>query len=119
MYTLLNKELPTTGFVYLNFSKLYGIGLDYALYLCGKIGLSRKAKMNHLSRDSLRVITRLLLSEGIFEFELLRSQRQDILNSMTLRTYKGLRHFSGLPVRGQRTKNNRKTARKLSFKKNL
>ena len=33
-----------------------------------------------------------------------------------LSTYRGLRHFKGLPVRGQRTKTNSKTVRRVNRK---
>jgi small subunit ribosomal protein S13 len=41
-------------------------------------------------------------------------QKNNILDLMKKNTYRGFRHKKGLPVRGQRTRTNRQTSKKLS-----
>ncbi|KAJ9116714.1 hypothetical protein QFC20_000649 [Naganishia adeliensis] len=48
------------------------------------------------------------------ETDLRRSVQSDIAHMRTIGTYKGRRHAAGLPVRGQNTQTNAKTARKLN-----
>ena len=40
----------------------------------------------------------------------------NIRKLIKISSYKGLRHFKGLPVRGQRTKTNAKTSRRVNRK---
>ncbi|TFL07397.1 S13-like H2TH domain-containing protein [Pterulicium gracile] len=48
------------------------------------------------------------------ETELQREVRENIMHQRTIGSYVGLRHAMGLPVRGQNTQSNAKTARKLN-----
>ncbi|KAF8610516.1 S13-like H2TH domain-containing protein [Ceratobasidium sp. AG-I] len=48
------------------------------------------------------------------ESELLREMRENIAHHRAVGTYKGRRHSMGLPVRGQNTRTNAQTARKLN-----
>ena len=48
------------------------------------------------------------------ESDLRRQVRNNILHHRTIGDYKGKRHAMGYPVRGQRTRTNAKTARKLN-----
>jgi small subunit ribosomal protein S13 len=48
------------------------------------------------------------------ETELKREVRENIAHQRMIGSYVGLRHAMGLPVRGQNTQNNAKTARKLN-----
>ncbi|GAB1517638.1 ribosomal protein S13/S18 [Rhizoctonia solani] len=48
------------------------------------------------------------------ESELLREIRENIAHHRAVGTYKGRRHAMGLPVRGQNTRTNAQTARKLN-----
>jgi len=55
-----------------------------------------------------------VLSQIKLETDLRRQVRENIAHHRTIGTYVGRRHAMGLPVRGQNTRNNRKTARKLN-----
>ena len=54
------------------------------------------------------------LAEMKLENELRRKVQADILHHREIGTYRGARHASGYPVRGQNTKNNALTARRLN-----
>ncbi|EJD35831.1 mitochondrial 30S ribosomal protein S13 [Auricularia subglabra TFB-10046 SS5] len=49
-----------------------------------------------------------------FEGELRRTMRENIAHHKNIGSYVGRRHATGLPVRGQNTRNNAVTARKLN-----
>ena len=48
------------------------------------------------------------------ETDLKREMRENIAHQRMIGSYVGRRHAQGLPVRGQNTQNNAKTARKLN-----
>ncbi|KAG7571468.1 hypothetical protein FFLO_00651 [Filobasidium floriforme] len=48
------------------------------------------------------------------ETDLRRSLQSDIAHHRTIGTYRGKRHAASLPVRGQRTRTNAKTAKKIN-----
>lgn len=54
------------------------------------------------------------LSEMTTDSKLLSQVRANIRMKREIGSYVGMRHSMGLPVRGQRTKTNAKTARKLN-----
>ena len=54
------------------------------------------------------------LANLIIESDLRRQVRADIAHHRAVGSYKGRRHAMGLPVRGQRTKTNAKTAKALN-----
>ncbi|ESK89855.1 30s ribosomal protein s13 [Moniliophthora roreri MCA 2997] len=54
------------------------------------------------------------LNELVIETELRRQVRENIHRQRSIGSYVGLRHAMGLPVRGQNTQTNAKTAKKLN-----
>lgn len=66
------------------------------------------------NRDSERPIRNDHLSGLRIESELRREMLDNIVHHRVTGTYTGKRHAMALPVRGQRTKNNARTARKLN-----
>lgn len=110
-------HLKNKGFenkkVFIALQTVYGIGLRYSEYLCSKIGVSKKAIMKNVSIDSLKKLIKLTNSECSLERELEVSVSTDIATKIKLKTYQGKRHSQGLPVRGQNTKNNSQTSKKL------
>lgn len=48
------------------------------------------------------------------ETDLKREVRDHVMHHRSINTYAGRRHAMSLPVRGQRTRNNAKTAKKLN-----
>jgi len=112
MIFLLKKELKGSGPFYLVLQKIFGVGEKYSCYLCSRAGISVKAFLSDITFRFVRRIGRLLVTEGVFEIELLRLIRSNIKRKISIKNYQGRRHLMGLPVRGQNTKNNSKTAKK-------
>lgn len=70
-------------------------------------------RMHQLSEQQTMSITK-ELSEMTTDSKLLAQVRANIRMKREIGSYTGMRHSMGLPVRGQRTKTNAKTARKLN-----
>ncbi|CAH2449669.1 Putative mitochondrial ribosomal protein of the small subunit [Komagataella phaffii CBS 7435] len=94
-------------------SKFYGVGLQTAQRLCSKLGFYPSMRMHQLNEQQVMAITK-ELSDLTIEGKLRSVVRENIQLKRTIGSYAGLRHAMGLPVRGQRTKTNAKTAKKLN-----
>lgn len=70
-------------------------------------------RMHQLNEQQVMAITK-ELSDLTIEGKLRSVVRENIQLKRTIGSYAGLRHAMGLPVRGQRTKTNAKTAKKLN-----
>ncbi|AWU74383.1 uncharacterized protein C5L36_0A09720 [Pichia kudriavzevii] len=91
----------------------YGIGLNTATKICSRLGFYPDMRMHQLTEQQTMSITK-ELSEMDIDSKLLSQIRANIKMKREIGSYAGMRHSMGLPVRGQRTKTNAKTARKLN-----
>lgn len=96
----------------------YGIGKTHSFRIFAKLGFNIRTKMRNLPRrifsqiDSriTYIVNRLFkLKVETVARHLLHVQLKIIRNN---RSYRSLRHFFKLPVRGQRTKNNAQTQKR-------
>ena len=88
---------------------IFGIGKSSAEKILAKAGLDENKKVSEWTQeeaDSVRnVITTEFKVEGVLKSEI----QLNIKRLMDIGCYRGLRHRKGLPLRGQRTKNNSRT----------
>lgn len=94
-------------------SKFYGIGLATSGKICSKLGFYPWMRMHQLSEPQILSIAS-EISNMTVEDDARAIVRKNIALKKSIGTYQGLRHALHLPVRGQKTKNNAKTARKLN-----
>ena len=88
---------------------IFGIGRPTAQELLDSCGISRDKKVEEWNDDELNKI-RAFINDNIKIEGSLRSEVQlNIKRLMDIGSYRGIRHRNGLPVRGQRTKNNCRT----------
>ena len=87
---------------------IFGIGKSRSLDILKKAGVSENKKVSEWSDDEIGAIRDAV---GSFKIEgELRSEIQlSIKRLMDIGCYRGIRHRIGLPLRGQRTKNNSRT----------
>ncbi len=87
---------------------IFGIGRSRAKDILEKAGVSEDKKVNEWNDDEIGAIRDAV---GSFKIEgELRSEVQlNIKRLMDIGCYRGIRHRVGLPLRGQRTKNNSRT----------
>ena len=107
-----NKNLKTLN----NYFGTHGIGDSTKKKCLKKYGVNLTSKITHVKTGQLNLITRLIGKKKTgFALKLYKSERIKFL--IELRSYRGARHNVNLPVRGQRTRTNAKTRRKMFFKK--
>jgi len=98
--------------VYVALTSIYGIGAKKAILLCDQLGLSDKITINELTKTQIDQLVQLMTQNHLIDSELKKLVLNDIKRLKQIGSYRGLRHNAGLPLRGQRTHTNAKTARK-------
>ena len=87
---------------------IYGIGKSRAQEILEKAGVDENIKVSEWNDDQIGKI-REAVGEYTIEGELRSETQLNIKRLMDIGCFRGIRHRSGLPLRGQRTKNNSRT----------
>jgi small subunit ribosomal protein S13 len=102
-------DLPKNKRGEIGLTYIYGIGRSSAQKILTEAGVSFDKKVQEWNDDELTKI-RVIINENYKVEGALRSETQlNIKRLMDIGCYRGVRHRLGLPVRGQRTKNNCRT----------
>lgn len=108
MARIAGVNIPNHQHIVIGLTAIYGIGKPTALKLCAKLDIDSTRKVSDLSEQELESF-RSEIAQMTVEGDLRRTVSMNIKRLMDLGCYRGLRHRSGLPVRGQRTKTNART----------
>ena len=102
-------DLPKNkrGVIGLTYS--YGIGRSTASEILKNAGISEDKKVNEWNDDELAAIRNYISENVKVEGELRSEVQLNIKRLMDIGCQRGIRHRLGLPLRGQRTKNNSRT----------
>lgn len=109
MPRLLGVDLPNDKQTVIALQYLYGVGKHVARELCHKAGIDPTKHARELGEDEVGRIAALLERDYTVEGPLRRTLSQNISRLKEIKSYRGLRHRMGLPVRGQRTRTNART----------
>ncbi|MGP1501498.1 30S ribosomal protein S13 [Bergeyella cardium] len=102
-------DLPKNKRGVIGLTYIFGIGRSTASEILKATGISEDKKVNEWNDDDLAAI-RTYISENVKVEGELRSEIQlNIKRLMDIGCQRGIRHRLGLPLRGQRTKNNSRT----------
>ncbi|KPQ16836.1 30S ribosomal protein S13 [Algoriphagus sp. NF] len=88
---------------------IFGIGRSSARAILSKAGISFDKKAGEWDDDESTTIRNIISEEFRTEGVLKSEVQLNIKRLMDIGCYRGLRHRKGLPVRGQKTKNNART----------
>lgn len=109
MPRLLGVDIPNDKKTVVSLTYLYGVGNQTARDICHKAGLDEDKKARDLSDEEIGRIATILERDYTVEGPLRRQVQQNIGRLRDIKSYRGIRHRLGLPVRGQRTKTNART----------
>jgi|TARA_B100001059_G_C17766777_1_gene546076 small subunit ribosomal protein S13 len=87
---------------------IYGIGPTRAKQICDSSNINPSVKIKELTDEEIETLRTEVVKYNI-EGDLRRETTLNIKRLMDLGTYRGIRHRKGLPLRGQKTKNNSRT----------
>jgi small subunit ribosomal protein S13 len=88
---------------------VYGIGRSRAQQILTEANVDWSKKVEDWSDDEQQTIRTIIGSKFRVEGELRSETQMNIKRLMDIGSYRGIRHRSGLPLRGQSTKNNART----------
>ena len=88
---------------------IFGIGRSSAKKILDKAGVDLNKKVLDWSDEESGAIRSVIAGEYKVEGALKSEVQSSIKRLMDIACYRGLRHRKGLPLRGQRTKNNSRT----------
>jgi len=88
---------------------IYGLGRSSAIKILNEAGISVEKKVSDWTEEESNKIRNIISNEFKIEGDLKSEVRLNIKRLLDIGCYRGLRHRKGLPVRGQKTKNNSRT----------
>jgi len=88
---------------------IYGIGRSTAKNILGQASISFDKKAGEWTDEEANAIRSIITNEFKVEGALRSEVQLSIKRLMDIGCYRGLRHRKGLPLRGQKTKNNSRT----------
>jgi small subunit ribosomal protein S13 len=88
---------------------IFGIGKRSAQQILSDAGVNWDKKVHEWSDDESNAIRAIIAEKYKVEGVLKSEVQMSIKRLLDIGCYRGLRHRKGLPVRGQRTKNNSRT----------
>ena len=106
-------DLPKNKRGVIGLTYIYGIGRSRASEILSKADIDLNTKVKDWSDEHIMTISKMLQDEFKVEGELRSEVQTNVKRLMDIGSYRGVRHRKGLPVRGQRTHTNAKTARKI------
>ncbi len=109
MPRLLGVDIPNEKKTVISLTYLYGVGNQTARDICHKAGLDEDKPARDLTDEEVSRIAAILERDYTVEGPLRRQIQQNIGRLRDIKSYRGIRHRLGLPVRGQRTKTNART----------
>ena len=101
-------DLPVQA-VDIALTRIYGIGRSTASRIVATTGIDPLKMAADLNQAEINAIRTTLEADYKVEGDLRRDVSLNIKRLVDLAAYRGLRHRTGLPVRGQRTKTNART----------
>lgn len=137
---ILQTDIPGEMQIYPGLTKIKGISWTFSNAICNKLGIDKKIKIQDLSKEEIKKIGDFSKEVVLPEFLLNRrkdfdsgenshligsdldlKKEFDIKRLKKIKSYRGYRHLSGLPVRGQRTRSHfrRNKAKGAGIKKKV
>jgi len=102
-------DLPKNKRGVIGLTYIYGIGPSFAKAILDEAKVSHEKKIQDWSDDEANAIRSIIDDKYTVEGELRAETKMNIKRLMDIGCYRGIRHRMGLPLRGQKTKNNART----------
>jgi small subunit ribosomal protein S13 len=104
--------LPDDKSIWIALTNIYGIGRVRSRKVLDNVKINYLTKVADLNEDDQKKISD-ELKNYVLESDLKREVASAIKRLKEIKCYRGMRHNLGLPVRGQLTRKNARTAKKL------
>ena len=112
MARLLGIDLPNDKKTKIALTYIHGIGNTTSAKVLEKAGVDGDKKAKDLTNDEVSKLRDAIQTMGVrTEGELRRLIASNVKRLQDIRSYRGLRHRKGLPLRGQKTRTNSRTGK--------
>ena len=115
MFRLMGHVLPEEKSIWIALTTIYGIGRVRSRKILDKVGINYLSKVSALTEEDQKKISDEMKNYTL-ESDLKREVATAIKLLKEIKCYRGMRHNLWLPVRGQLTRKNAKTAKKLLWR---
>jgi len=109
MARIAGVDLPKNKRGVIGLTYIYGIGRSRAKEILAKAGVDEDKKVKDWDDADIAGIRKTIAADYRIEGELRSEVQLNIKRLMDIGSYRGIRHRIGLPLRGQKTKNNSRT----------
>ena len=106
---IVGVDLPQNKCGEVGLTYIYGIGRSSAKKILSEAGVDPSIKVEDWTDDQAAKIPEIIGAQYKVEGDLRSETQLNIKRLMDIGCYRGVRHRSGLPGRGQSTKNNART----------
>lgn len=111
MARIAGVDLPRDKRVEIGLTYIYGIGLSRSKEILAETQINPDTRVKDLTDAEVAALRGSVESNYQVEGDLRRWEAMNIKRLIDIASYRGRRHRSGLPVRGQRTRTNARTRR--------
>lgn len=115
LYTFKDIELTAKQVLPFALKRVYGIGLPRAIQICSVMGLSSDSRVGFLNPYVFFILTSLIKQHYGTDVFLKRMRENNLKLFLASKSYRSIRLSAGLPIRGQHTHNNARTAKSLRY----
>ena len=102
-------DIPDKKRIEISLQYIYGVGKDISKKILSEAEIDFNTKSSELSEQDIARIRDIIDSKFMVEGDLRREVQTNIKRLVEIGCYRGIRHRSGLPVRGQQTQSNART----------
>ena len=109
MARIAGVDIPKDKRGEISLTYIYGIGRNRSRKILIKSGVDLNKKVKDWQDDELQKIRQTIADDYVIEGELRSEVQLNIKRLTDIGCFRGIRHRVGLPLRGQKTKNNSRT----------
>lgn len=109
MARIAGVDLPRKKRVEIGLTYIFGIGRSTANKILKEVNVNPDTRVNDLTENEVSSLRKVIENDFLVEGDLRREVSQNIKRLKDINCYRGIRHRSKLPVRGQRSKTNART----------
>jgi len=109
MARIAGVDIPNDKRGEISLTYIYGIGRNRSREILIKSGVDLNKKVKDWQDDELQKIRKVISDDYVIEGELRSEVQLNIKRLTDIGCFRGIRHRLGLPLRGQKTKNNSRT----------
>jgi small subunit ribosomal protein S13 len=112
-------DIPNNKRLEVGLTYIYGIGRSLSKKIVTDLGLDPSKKVADLTEQEISSIRKYIDENLKVEGDLRKDVALNIKRLIEINCYRGIRHKTGMPVRGQKTRSNARTRRGLAGKRGI